>query len=429
MIMTGENKLKRTIGLPGAIILGLGSMVGTGAFIAIGLAAGIVDDLVWIAVLIGGGLAMLNGLSSARLAARHPVSGGTYEYGYRELHPSIGVGAGWLFLTAKSASAATASMGIAGYLAESLGATSPPTWALGLPILAMAAIAAVGLRCSLLVTTVMVSLAIAALLGFIVWGLGTPAIQAVPESPRLTPTSIDLLHAGALIFVAFTGYGRIATLGEEIRDPTRSIPIAVVITVLVSAGLYLLIGIAATNVVGGAAFGDLARAADGPLIAIADAGGGEWLVIPLAIGACAAMGGVLLNLILGLSRVVLAMGRRHDLPPSLARVGDGGPVIAIVVVAATVLIVATTGSILTAWSGSAAAVLAYYAITNLAAARMSFRDGQRSAATASGLGAVACIVVACSLPAAAWGPPIIALLAGLCISISSRVFRPVPSSK
>ena len=429
--MTGERKLQRTIGLPGAIVLGLGSMVGTGAFIAIGLAAGIVDDLVWIAVLIGGSLAMLNGLSSARLAARHPVSGGTYEYGYRELHPSIGVGAGWLFLTAKTASAATASMGIAGYLAESFGATSPPTWSLGLPILAMAALAVIGLRCSLLATTVLVSLAMAALLGFIAWGLGTPTIATPTEVSRPTPSSIDLLHAAALVFVAFTGYGRIATLGEEIRDPARSIPMAVVVTVLVSAALYLLVGLAATNVVGGAAFGDLARSADGPLIATAQAGGGGWLVIPLAIGACAAMGGVLLNLILGLSRVVLAMGRRHDLPPSLARIGNGGnggPVIAIVVVAATVLIVATTGSMLTAWSGSAAAVLAYYAITNLAAARMSLRDGQRAAATASGLGALACIVVACSLPAAAWGPPIIALLAGLCLSVLSRVLRPASPS-
>ena len=429
--MTGERKLQRTIGLPGAIVLGLGSMVGTGAFIAIGLAAGIVDDLVWIAVLIGGSLAMLNGLSSARLAARHPVSGGTYEYGYRELHPSIGVGAGWLFLTAKTASAATASMGIAGYLAESFGATSPPTWSLGLPILAMAALAIIGLRCSLLATTVLVSLAMAALLGFIAWGLGTPTIATPTEVSRPTPSSIDLLHAAALVFVAFTGYGRIATLGEEIRDPARSIPMAVVVTVLVSAALYLLVGLAATNVVGGAAFGDLARSADGPLIATAQAGGGGWLVIPLAIGACAAMGGVLLNLILGLSRVVLAMGRRHDLPPSLARIGNGGnggPVIAIVVVAATVLIVATTGSILTAWSGSAAAVLAYYAITNLAAVRMSLRDGQRAAATASGLGALACIVVACSLPAAAWLAPAIALLAGLCLSVLSRALRPASPS-
>lgn len=427
--MTGEKKLQRTIGLPGAIVLGLGSMVGTGAFIAIGLAAGIANDLVWIAVLIGGGLAMLNGLSSARLAARHPVSGGTYEYGYRELHPSIGVGAGWLFLTAKSASAATASMGIAGYLAESMFVSSAPTWSLGLPILAMAVLAVVGLRCSLLVTAVLVSLAMAALLGFVAWGFGAVPLETATVATSSPPSKIDLVHAGGLVFVAFTGYGRIATLGEEIRDPARSIPTAVVITVLVSATLYLLVGLAATRIAGGAAFGDLAGAADGPLITIADAAGGSWLVLPLAIGACAAMGGVLLNLILGLSRVVLAMGRRHDLPPALAHVGKGEPVIAIAVVAVTVLIVATTGSILTAWSGSAAAVLAYYAITNLAALRMSLRDRRRTAAAASGLGALACIGVACSLPATAWGPPAIALFAGLCISLLSRLSRRPPSAE
>ncbi|MEM1060911.1 MAG: amino acid permease, partial [Planctomycetota bacterium] len=110
---TPPGELKRELGLWGAVLLGLGSILGTGAFVTvpmIGFAAG---PAALPAVLIAGLLAGCNGLSSARLAGRHPVSGGTYEYGHLTLNAMTGFAAGAMFLAAKSASCATAALGLA----------------------------------------------------------------------------------------------------------------------------------------------------------------------------------------------------------------------------------------------------------------------------------------------------------------------------
>ncbi len=121
MDQTTPKLLKRELGVPGAILMGLGSIVGTGVFVSLAIAAGIAGPAVILAVAIAALVAICNGLSSAQLAANHAVSGGTYEYGYRYLNPWLGFIAGWLFLLAKSASAATAALGFAGYLLNALG--------------------------------------------------------------------------------------------------------------------------------------------------------------------------------------------------------------------------------------------------------------------------------------------------------------------
>ena len=117
----GDQGLRRVVGLPGAVLLGLGSILGTGIFVSIGIAAGVAGGWVVPAVALAAIVAAFNGLSSAQLAASHPVSGGTYEYGYRYLNPLLGFLAGWMFLAAKSASAATAALGLSGYLLTALG--------------------------------------------------------------------------------------------------------------------------------------------------------------------------------------------------------------------------------------------------------------------------------------------------------------------
>ncbi len=116
--------LKRDLGLIGATMMGLGSIVGTGVFVSIGVAAGVTGPSVVLAIVLAALVATCNALSSAQLAASHPVSGGTHEYGYRYLHPALGFTAGWMFLCAKIASAATAALGFAGYLLHLLGITS-----------------------------------------------------------------------------------------------------------------------------------------------------------------------------------------------------------------------------------------------------------------------------------------------------------------
>ena len=372
--MPGETsqqpQLKRVIGLPGAMMMGLGSIIGTGVFVSLGIGAGIAGPSVLLAIMLAAGVAMCNGLSSAQLAANHPVSGGTYEYGHRWLNPSLGFTAGWMFLCAKSASAATAALGFAGYIAHATGKGASLPLAVGVVVL-VTVIALSGIERSNRVNIAIVSIVILALLVFVVAGFPTAvknkaAFQPLFDGGKLT----DLLQATALMFVAFTGYGRIATLGEEVAEPRRTIPRAVIVTLLISMALYLLVAFVGIGVNG---FENL----DGSLALVSKSVSNAALPTVMLVGATVAMVSVLLNLVLGLSRVVLAMGRRGDLPKATARISESTSVPAVATVGVAVLIagLVCVGNVKLTWSFSAFTVLVYYAITNLCAIRM--KPGER----------------------------------------------------
>lgn len=379
-----ENSLARVVGVPGAVFLGLGSILGTGIFVSIGIAADVAGPAVIVAIAIAALVAMCNALSSAQLAASHPQSGGTYEYGYKFLSPAFGFTAGWMFMCAKSASAATAALGFAGYLLHALGWSAERLVPVAIAAtLVLTAIVLSGMKRSNAANVAIVSVTLAALLIFVVAGL--PAVREAGAnnlSPFFGSGSNDygpvrgLLYATALMFVAYTGYGRIATLGEEVREPRRTIPRAIVITLFVSAALYIIVGGVAIGAVGSSA---LARATEGeaaPLEVVAQGftmPGVQWAV---ALGALTAMLGVLLNLILGLSRVLLAMGRRRDMPFVVTRLksSHATPYVSVCLVGLVVAGLAAIGSVKTTWTFSAFTVLIYYAITNLAALRLGESD-------------------------------------------------------
>ena len=372
--MPGETRqqpqLKRVIGLPGAMMMGLGSIIGTGVFVSLGIGAGIAGPSVLLAIMLAAGVAMCNGLSSAQLAANHPVSGGTYEYGHRWLNPSLGFTAGWMFLCAKSASAATAALGFAGYIAHATGMGASLPLAVGVVVL-VTVIALSGIERSNRVNIVIVSIVILALMIFVGTGFSSAvknkaAFQPLFDGGKLT----DLLQATALMFVAFTGYGRIATLGEEVAEPRRTIPRAVIVTLLISMALYLLVAFVGIGVNG---FEYL----DGSLALASKSVSNAALPTVMLVGATVAMVSVLLNLVLGLSRVVLAMGRRGDLPKATARISESTSVPAVATVGVAVLIAGgvCVGDVKLTWSFSAFTVLVYYAITNLCAIRM--KPGER----------------------------------------------------
>jgi APA family basic amino acid/polyamine antiporter len=373
-----SGELQRVVGVPGAILMGLGSILGTGIFVSIGIAAGVAGPSVVLAVALAAVVATFNGLSSAQLAASHPVSGGTYEYGYRYLNPALGFTAGWMFLVAKSASAATAALGFGGYVLTALDVQGQlPRVLLGLAVVAfLTAIVAGGMGRSNRTNAIIVSLTLLALLAFV--AAGTPDAVArgggnfVPFFPSDSDGMRGLLHATALMFVAYTGYGRIATLGEEIRDPARSIPRAIVATLVVTMLLYVAVVAVSVGVAGASGLAEATRTAAAPLEVVArgfTVPGIGWLV---ALAAVTAMTGVLLNLLLGLSRVMLAMGRRGDLPVWVARVdpAHASPRRAVLVTGLLIGGLVLLGDVKTTWSFSAFTVLVYYALTNLAALRL-----------------------------------------------------------
>lgn len=366
--------------------MGLGSIVGTGVYVSLGLAVDLAGSAVVLAVALAACVALFNGLSSAQLAAAHPVSGGTYEYGYEYLNHWAGFAAGWLFLVAKSASAATAALGIAAYMG--LGVNRLPALIL---LAAVTGLVLSGLRRTNRVNLGIVVVAVGALVVLVLFALGgAPAAG----SDAATGTA-DLLEASALVFVAFTGYGRIATLGEEVVDPSRTIPRAVVVTLGVTALIYALVALTQSRFdagSGGSALADIAQ----------EVGGGA-LATVVRIGAVAALVGVLVNLVLGLSRVVLAMGRRGDLPALFSTVDETGttPRPAVVAVAVVVGAFVLVGSISTTWSFAAVTVLGYYAITNLSA--LAQPPGERRfPRLVSWLGLAGCISLAVFLDATIW---------------------------
>jgi basic amino acid/polyamine antiporter, APA family len=403
--------LKRELGVLGAVMMGMGSIVGTGVFVSIGIAAGVAGPAVLVAVAIGALVATLNGFNSAQLAANHPVSGGTYEYGYKFLNPTVGFTAGWMFLIAKSASAATAALGFAGYLLGAFGIA-------GQGLIVAVALAAVviltlivlsGLRRSNVTNIVIVSVTLVSLVLFVIAGAPSALINGAANFTGFF-TAPDggggiqaLLFASALMFVAYTGYGRIATLGEEVKAPRQTIPRAIVITLIATMLLYMAVAAVAVGAVGADTLSAEVGAQAAPLAVAARA-----LDIPgipqlLSFGAVTAMLGVLLNLILGLSRVLLAMGRRGDMPPVFGRLNATGttPTAAVIMMGLVIAGLAAIGDVRTTWSFSAFTVLVYYAITDFTALFIPER-GRLYPRWVSVLGVIFCLSLAFFVEPTVW---------------------------
>ena len=413
--------LARELHTFGAVMLGLGAMLGTGVFVSIGVAAGVAGPHVVWAILLAACVAVCNALSSAQLAAAHPVSGGTYEYGHLYLSPQLGFTAGWMFLCAKSASAATAALGFAGYLLHTL----PPIPFLTAPLAStLAAFAATGLVLAGIkrthnVNLIIVSITILSLLIFIVFStIGAAPLPAdlselVPEPVRAPAFNLSgFLQGCALMFVAYTGYGRIATLGEEVHHPRQTIPRAIIITMAISALLYVAVGLAAISAVGAETLSAMTQRDAAPLESVLRQLGHSAAARWVALGAMTAMLGVFLNLILGLSRVLLAMGRRGEMPRVFARIHQGIPRPAIFGIALLILALIWIGDIRLTWSFSAFTVLVYYAITNLAALRLP-SDKRRYSPIFSVLGLAACLLLAFQVDPPVWATGLGILLIGL----------------
>ncbi len=397
--------LRREIGLFGAVMLGLGSILGTGVFVSLAHATELAGPWVLLAIVLAGLLAYCNAMSSAQLAAAYPVSGGTYEYGYRVLNPTLGFTAGWMFLLAKSASAATAALGVMTILIDQI-VEHPLNFHIGrFEVHSLADVLLVqtpfGNRATELSTNyaLRVGVGLSLVVGFTCANLfgvrkaGLPNLfcvavtlfgllavivayagpidwvhQAWGTKPSATFRANEILGACALIFVAFTGYARIATLGEEVRRAEIVIPRAIIVTLAVTSTIYILLGWITV------------RARDwwpwDELNVVALAGhmpyGWRYLHPIASLAAVTAMLGVLLNLILGLSRVWLAMGRRGDMPRVLARVNEktSTPVPATILSGLVIALLVLVGDVRTTWSFSAFTVLIYYALTNLACLRL-----------------------------------------------------------
>jgi APA family basic amino acid/polyamine antiporter len=378
--------LARRLGLTDAVVIGLGAMLGAGVFVVWGpaaRAAGTAPALL-LALLLAAFVAACNATSSARLAARYPESGGTYVYGRERLGPFAGFLAGWGFVVGKTASCAAMALTIGSYLW--------PEQARLVAVLAVLALTSVNLR-GIAKTAGMTKLLVLLTLTVLVLVVITSASSGGTHeawSGKANP-----LAAAGLLFFAFAGYARIATLGEEVITPERTIPRAVPIALGLVFAIYLAVALASLHVLG--ITGLAAQSA--PLAQVVAVAGFPQLSTVVRIGAGLAVCGVLLSLIAGVGRTTMAMARHADLPGYLSRIHPRyrTPWLAELTIAAIVVAVVLLADVREAIGFSSLTVLTYYAITNLAAWTLNTRWLPR---TVAGLGLLGCLLLALTLPSA-----------------------------
>ncbi|MFF9578990.1 APC family permease [Streptomyces rubiginosohelvolus] len=384
------DELQRRLSVPDAVTIGLGSMIGAGIFAALAPAARAAGPGLLLGLALAAVVAYCNATSSARLAALYPASGGTYVYGRERLGAFWGYLAGWAFVVGKTASCAAMALTVGTYVW--------PGQAHAVAVAAVVALTAVnyaGVQKSALLTRIIVAVVLAVLAAVVFTSLSSGAVDAARLDIGMDATAGGVLQAAGLLFFAFAGYARIATLGEEIRDPARTIPRAIPIALGITLVVYTLVAVSVLLVLGP---GGLA-AADAPLTEAARAAGADWLVPVVRIGATIAALGSLLALILGVSRTTLAMARDHHLPHALAAVHPRFkvPHRAELLVGAVVAIAAATTDVRGAIGFSSFGVLAYYAITNASAWTLTPAEG-RPAPIIPVVGLTGCLVLAFALP-------------------------------
>ena len=387
-----NHELRRSLGVFDAVVIGLGSMIGAGIFAALGPAAHAAGSGLLLGLALAAVVAYCNATSSARLAALYPASGGTYLYGRKRLGDFWGYLAGWGFVVGKTASCAA--------MALTVGSYAWPSQAHPVAVAAVVALTAVnyaGVQKSAWLTRIIVAVVLAVLAAVVVAVFTSRSVSA--DHLHLAGVTVGgVIQAAGLLFFAFAGYARIATLGEEVRDPARTIPRAIPLALAIALAVYALVAVAALAALGPRRLAE----ASAPLSEAVRAAGTGWLAPGVQVGATVAALGSLLALILGVSRTTLAMARDHHLPHALTAVHPrfGVPHRAELLIGVVVAALAATADLRGAIGFSSFAVLIYYAVANASAFTLR-PDERRPRRAIPVIGLVGCVVLACALPLSA----------------------------
>jgi basic amino acid/polyamine antiporter, APA family len=403
--------LARRLGTADAVFIGLGSMLGAGVFAAFAPAAAAGGAGLLIGLLVAAVVAYCNATASAQLAAEYPTSGGTYVYGRERLGEWWGFLAGWGFVVGKTASCAAMALTFAAYVA-------PSGWQRPVAVTAVVALAAVnyrGVTRTARLTRAIVTVTLSALAVMLAAGLlGADAdLRWVGQVGGADTGWYGVLQSAGLLFFAFAGYARIATMGEEVRDPQRTIPRAIQVALVLTVGVYAVVAVTLLSALG--AEGIAATAA--PLAAVVDRGTWDGAGFIVRVGGAAAALGALLALIAGVGRTSLAMAREDDLPAWLAAVHPRHRVphhaeLALAVVVSTMVLVLDLRN---AIGFSSFGVLFYYLVANLAAFTQDVTH-RRFPRVLQVLGAGACTLLMATLPVGS-------VLAGLGVFVVGAGYR------
>lgn len=388
--MSAQAPLARRVSLLGAVAIGVGSMLGAGVFVVLGPAAAAAGGWLLAALLVAATVALLNARATAQLAAQHPVAGGVHAYARAELGPRWGFVAGWAFLVGKVGSCAAMALTAATYLVGNDGALRS-----GVAVVLVAAVTALNCLGVERTATVAVGLAAVTLLVLAVVVVVASSGPSQQLESAADPEPRGVLQASALLFFAFAGYARIATLGEEVVEPARTIPRAIDRALLVVLVVYAAVTVAVLHTLGVSVLAASPR----PLADAVVAAGSGWAEPVVRVGAVAASLGALLALAAGLGRTSFAMARVGDLPRWAAHVHPVRrvPQRAEVATSTVVVVIVLVGEVQHAIALSSFAVLLYYGVAHVAAWRQ--RPPRRLLPRSLDVvGGLACAVLALSLP-------------------------------
>ena len=403
--MQSHSQLRRRLGVFDATSIGLGSMLGAGVFVVFAPAALLAGELLIVSVVLAGAIAYCNAVASAQLASVYPASGGTYLYGRKQLGEWPGFIAGWGFVTGKTASCAAMALTFGHYVA--------PDYAVPVAIAAVVVLTGVnllGITRTALLTRVLLAIVLATLVFVAVASIMGPHPVAAGSGQGEAGSPWGILPAAGLMFFAFAGYARIATLGEEVKDPAKTIPQAILAALAGAFAIYLVL---ALLLMAHLSVGRLAGSTSPLLDAVNDSGLSAGAPLVQA-GAAAASLGALLALITGVGRTALAMARERDLPGPLARIGGTHtvPYVAELAVAAAVIFLLLTTNVLTVVGFSSFGVLIYYAVTNASAFTMTKRPAY-GPKWLNAVGFAGCLILAVTLPPASMLVMVAVLAVGL----------------
>ena len=407
--MSSAPALARRLGLADAVAIGLGSMLGAGIFAAFAPAALAAGAGLLVGLAVAAAVAFCNATSSAQLAAQYPASGGAYLYGRERLGPWTGFFAGWSFVVGKTASCAAMALTFAAY-------ASPAGWEKPIAVAAVLLLSVVnllGVTRTAFAAKVIVTLVVLVLLVVIAVGVRFVAGDAGAEAPggaAAGPDAYGILQSAGLLFFAFAGYARIATMGEEVRDPARTIPRAIVLSLTTVLILYAAIGVLILAVLGPQKL----AASTAPLVDLVEAAGASWAEPIVLVGASLGALGALLALIAGIGRTTLAMARNDDVPKWLAAIHPTTrvPFRAEILLTLLLCLLVLTVDLRAAIGFSSFGVLLYYLVANVAAFTQNAAH-RRYPRPLQVVGAIGCIALVVTLPWASIVGGCVVLLIGV----------------
>jgi APA family basic amino acid/polyamine antiporter len=415
--------LKRNLNLLDATAIGIGAIIGAGIFVVLGIAIGYAGPSVIISIIIAGIIASFTALSFAELGSAIPKAGGAYSFTFELLSPPAGFIVGFLWLFAQIVAGATISLGFASYFVTIFPAFSIKTVAV-LAAMGLTALNLMGIKQSSIVNNILVIIKIGILALFIGFGIFQIHPQYLSE---FSPNGVyGVLQGAGFIFFAYLGFGRISTLGEEVKNPERNLPLAILFALCLSVVLYVLTGLTAAGLQD---YRILAHSGS-PIAAAANATGISMLVAAVSIGALIATASVLLTNLLGLSRVAFAMARNGQLPKSIARVSSrlGTPFVSILAIGALLTALAYALDLREAAAITSFSILFVHLTVNLSAIRL-----RRKMPGNAGfrvpfypliplLGIISCLILMFSLPQESWFAAGIVISIGLVVCLLEKKF-------